>query len=60
LFLEKNFITKEQRFSFPSDLYREWKVPLFQKPVKAKKTGDIEAIKAEIAEIIAAFSPFWA
>jgi len=28
--------------------------------VKAKKTGDIEAIKAEIAENIAALSPFWA
>ena len=33
-------------------------VPLFKKLVKAVKTGDIEAIKAEIAEHIAAFSAY--
>lgn len=35
-------------------------VPLFKKLVKAIKTGDIEAIKQEIAEHIAAFSEFLA
>ena len=33
-------------------------IPLFKKLVKALKTGDIEAIKQEIAEYIAAFSAY--